>query len=383
MLHVKLHECGVCVLERWSDTLQGTLQTVLLGGSIVAAALSGPAFAQMTGPALIQSQGSFFVGGQDEQSDGIAPKPILGIIPTSGTWTVNQMYVQFERPYEVSHLPIVLIDGGQLSVKNWETTPDGRMGWYEYFVRQGFPAYVVDHVGRGRSGFDPTPINEVVQGKAGLSQIPTIVGISHESAWTTFRFGPRFPDTFPGLQFPMETIAPNGQFWKQQIPDLTFSQPTPTPTVAALVQLSLGLEGAILVSHSQSGVFPFQAAASDPRGIAGIIAIEPGGCTGTGLDMNTAAKIPTLVLFGDNISKSAFWVPALQDCMTYAAQVKAAGGNIQVVQLPDLGIFGNSHLLMQERNNLAIAQILVEWIQDNIESNGHFHHGGQVGPRSN
>jgi hypothetical protein len=53
---------------------------------------------------------------------------------------------------------------------------DGREGWATYFTRKNFPVYVVDHVGRGRSGFDPTPIN---QGAAGLTTSTT----KPASAW--------------------------------------------------------------------------------------------------------------------------------------------------------------------------------------------------------
>ena len=34
--------------------------------------------------------------------------------------------------------------------------PDGRMGWDEYFVRNGHPTYVIDQVWRGRSAADPS-----------------------------------------------------------------------------------------------------------------------------------------------------------------------------------------------------------------------------------
>src|SRR6202171_3156766 len=50
--------------------------------------------------------------------------------------------------------PIVFVHGCCLSSKTWETTPDGRMGWYEYFTRKGFDTYMADQVGRARSGFD-------------------------------------------------------------------------------------------------------------------------------------------------------------------------------------------------------------------------------------
>jgi hypothetical protein len=324
--------------------------------------------AQLTGPIMLEATGSFFIGGQDEQSDGLAAAA-TATRGTSGTWTVDQMYVQFQRPYNASHLPMVLIHGCCLTGKTWETTPDGRMGWYEYFVRQGFPTYVIDQVARGRSGFDMTPINEVAQGIADPSHLPAIFSAGHESAWTIFRFGPQFPNAFPGLQFPIWTAAPEGQFWKQMVPDLNQSLPQPTPTVAALSQLAINLAGAILVSHSESGVFPFQSAHISTQGIAGIISIEPGACTN--LDVAAVAKIPTLILYGDNVSQFANWATSLQACTAFVNQVNAAGGNAQVLQLPSLGILGNSHMLMQDKNNLQIAQLLIQWVQQNVETKTH------------
>ena len=52
-------------------------------------------------------------------------------------------------------LPIVLIPGGALTGVHFLTTPDGREGWAHYFVRRGYPVYIVDVPGRGRAGFVP------------------------------------------------------------------------------------------------------------------------------------------------------------------------------------------------------------------------------------
>ena len=125
------HSFGANLLKRWP----GTWRAALLSSMLAATALPGSASAQMTGPITLESTGSFFVGGQDKQSDGLSPTPGA----PSGTWTANQMYVQFQRPYEASHLPIVLIHGCCLTGKTWETTPDGRMGWYRVLSAPGLP----------------------------------------------------------------------------------------------------------------------------------------------------------------------------------------------------------------------------------------------------
>ena len=98
-------------------------------------------------PLVLTSQGSFFVGGEKvEQTQGE-----LGDLGPGGHITVNQMYVRYMVPQGgESNLPVVMVHGATLTGKSWETTPDGRMGWDEYFVRKGHPVYVPDQVGRGR-----------------------------------------------------------------------------------------------------------------------------------------------------------------------------------------------------------------------------------------
>jgi hypothetical protein len=100
-------------------------------------------------PLVLKAQGSFFVGGEKvEQTQGE-----LGDLGPGGHITINQMYVRYMVPQGGDgNPPVVMVHGATLTGKSWETTPDGRMGWDEYFVRRGHPVYVPDQVGRGRSG---------------------------------------------------------------------------------------------------------------------------------------------------------------------------------------------------------------------------------------
>jgi hypothetical protein len=43
-----------------------------------------------------------------------------------------------------------------------------------------------------------------------------------------------------------------------------------------------------------------------------------------------------------------------------------AGVSNTYVRLPDVGIMGNGHMMMLEKNNLEIAQFLIKWIGLNI-----------------
>lgn len=138
-------------------------------------------------PLILKAQGSFFVGGQKvEQTKGE-----LGNLGPGGQIVVEQMYVRYMVPQAGDGIPVVMVHGATLTGKTWETTPDGRMGWDEYFVRKGHPVYVPDQVGRGRSGFNQAIYNNVRAGGAPPANQPELLRFSDESVWSNFRFGPK------------------------------------------------------------------------------------------------------------------------------------------------------------------------------------------------
>ena len=86
------------------------------------------------------------------------------------------MYVQYQIPENGNrHVPVVMVHGCCLSSKTWETTPDGRMGWNEYFVRKDRPVYLADQVSRARSGFDPTNHQCRESGAVPASELPNVL----------------------------------------------------------------------------------------------------------------------------------------------------------------------------------------------------------------
>ncbi len=309
-------------------------------------------------PLVIASQGSFFVGGESKK---------LG---TQGSITVNQMYVQFQKPVNAeAHAPVVMVHGCCLSSKTWETTPDGRMGWSEYFVRQGHSVYLADQVSRARSGFDASTIMAVKAGSAKPSALPNIFQATYETAWTIFRFGPKFGETYPDEQFPVEAAE---ELYKQMIPDLNGLLPSPNPTWTNMAALARQTGGAVLMGHSESGFFPEEAALIDPVGVSGIISIEQSCRTNLKkAELETLTHIPVLVMFGDHLTGAqggpANWQMNYESCQTFAKQVNGAGGQAEMLYLPDLGIKGNSHMLMQDRNNLELADLLLKWIHERVE----------------
>jgi hypothetical protein len=342
-----------------------TILLVLASGLFASGAAKDRRTDESGKPLVLASQGSFFVGGETK----VLPAG-GGRGAAAGDVTINQMYVQYQTPPEAAaHVPVVMVHGCCLSSKTWETTPDGRMGWNEYFVRKGRSVYLADQVSRARSGFDATTLNAVKAGTAPPSQLPNIIWANHQVAWTVFRFGPSFNVPFPDGQFPVEAVD---ELYKQMIPDLNATLPTPNPTWTNMAALAVRLRGAVLMGHSESGFFPEQAALIDPGGVRGIISIEmPCETKLTPAQLSTLAKIPTVVMFGDHLGDvrggPANWADSFSSCNTFVEQLKNAGGDATMMSLPALGIRGNSHMLMQDRNNLQLADLLITWIDQHVE----------------
>jgi pimeloyl-ACP methyl ester carboxylesterase len=332
-------------------------RTTLIAAVVLVASLS----AQEESLLRIEKQGSFFVGGRDVHSDTLSS---TGARAPNGTITVDQVYVRYQIPAGATGHPVTFIHGCCLTGKTWETTPDGRMGWDEYFVRKGHGVYVIDQAWRGRSAGNPSAINRVKSGKAAADQLPPVSSASHEEAWGIFRFGAEYPNVYAGMQFPLDAQA---EFWKQMVPDWIEALPTPNPTVPALSELAQRLNGTILISHSQSGIYPFQTAVLSRKGVAGIVSIEPAACPAANSDMRPFAGMPILVLFGDYVDLSQRWAPRLKACREFVQAANKAGSRAEVVLLPDVGFHGNSHMLMQDRNSLQVADWLLGWIDRHVE----------------
>src|SRR5215204_1206407 len=159
-------------IEKTTTQLSALLRAVLavvLVTSITAVAQGLKDVRTANSPLVLKSQGSFYVGGDVVQQTFDQ----LGSRGTAGHITVNQMYVHYMVPRGSERNPaVVMIHGSTLTGKSWETTPDGRMGWDEYFARKGHAVYVPDQVGRGRSGFKQAVFNDVRAGGVAPNTIP-------------------------------------------------------------------------------------------------------------------------------------------------------------------------------------------------------------------
>src|SRR5580658_4883053 len=148
----------------------------------------------LTKPLVIEDQGSFFVGGVPKITNyaSVPPPNAPNQAPTPNQIMIGQMYVQFEIPVTKKRnaAPVIMVHGSSHTAACLESTPDGREGWYPYFVRKGISTYLVDQAGRGRSGFDESVINEAANmlenGNAarGREMMPAFARITDNGAWT-------------------------------------------------------------------------------------------------------------------------------------------------------------------------------------------------------
>ncbi len=320
-------------------------------------------------PLVLKAQGSFFVGGEKSEQTRVE----LGDLGPEGHIAVNQMYVRYMVPQGgEGNVSVVMVHGATLTGKSWETTPDGRMGWDEYFVRKGHPVYVPDQVGRGRSGFNQAVFNDVRAGTVPAANLPRLLRFSDEVVWPNFRFGSKPGAPYADSQFPVTAVD---ELSKQGVPDVSFGGvPTPNPTLKALSDLATQLNGAVLMGHSQSGSFPLAAALLNPTVAKGLVLVEPGRCPANYTDeqIKTLAALPILVVFGDHrdtptgIGTLPSWQISFDSCQALIGRLKAAGGQAQMLNPPDRGIRGNSHMIMQDRNNLQIADLILQWINERV-----------------
>lgn len=367
----------------------------LLGLALVPTVAAAQEFGSVkpSPPLVLEGEGSFFIDGFTQQIDAKYLPPNDSAY--GGRSMTNQMYVEFQKPFwKNGKPPLVIVHGCCLSSKSWQTTPDGRMGWEEYFVRKGFNTYLTEQVGRGRSGFNALQYQKVKLGDAPGSSNPGITIATDAFAWGVFRWGDFSTLTpYSDERFPMNTVGvgPNSTltFYDQVIPDLNATLPnvpagcysgscTPTTpsapysTPTAMAQLANDLDGAILIGHSQSSGYPTMAALQPgSHGVRGIIQLETGCFANLAAsDIAILKNIPILIVVADHFTTP---IPPAS-CVTEQQQIQAAGGDFTFISLPAIGIHGNSHMMMFDNNNLQVADVIIDWIYKHVKGEHHVHH---------
>ncbi len=323
-------------------------------------------------PIIIQEQGSFAVGG----TVVVHPGKFNPFKPTPDGQTLHgdHAYVFYQVPVKARKYPLVMWHGmGQFS-KTWETTPDGREGFQNIFLRKRFGVYLIDQPRRGDAG------RSTVTG--------TITPTPDEQQWfDTFRIG-IWPNYFDGVQFARDSATLN-QYFRAMTPNIgPIDMEVNTNAITALCDK---IGPAILVTHSHSGGMGWLAAIKN-QNVKAIVSYEPGsgflfpegevpapipGSGGTleatGVPMagfQQLTRIPIVLYYGDNIPDQPspnpgqdFWRVRLEMARLWRDVVNRHGGDVTLVHLPEIGIKGNTHFPFSDLNNIEIADLMLEWLK--------------------
>lgn len=324
-------------------------------------------------PLMIQEQGSFAVGGSVITNPGTFNP--YNQTPEGQTFHGDHAYVFYQVPAKARKYPLVMWHGiGQFS-KTWETTPDGREGYQNIFLRRKFPVYLIDQPRRGNAG------RSTVAG--------TINPTPDEQGWFgTFRVG-IWPNYFDGVQFSRDAETLN-QYFRQMVPNIgPIDMNVNTDAVSALFTK---IGAAILVTHSHSGGMGWDTAIKN-QNVKAIVSYEPGSgfvfpegevpapiamaggtLTAVGVpmaDFMKMTKIPIIIYYGDNIPEKPMdnpgqdgWRARLEMTRLWRDCVNKHGGDVTVVHLPEIGIKGNTHFPFSDLNNIEIADLMSDWLKE-------------------
>jgi len=323
-------------------------------------------------PLIIREQGSFAVGGTVITNPGTFNP--YNQTPEGQTFHGDHAYVFYQIPVKARKYPLVMWHGiGQFS-KTWETTPDGREGFQNIFLRRRFPVYLIDQPRRGDAG------RSTVAG--------TITPTPDEQGWFgTFRVG-IWPNYFEGVQFPKDKESLN-QYFRQMVPNVGPIDINVNSDAVSALFTKIG--PAILVTHSHSGGMGWVTAIKN-QNVKAIVSYEPGSgfvfpkgevpapitMAGGSLaavgvhisDFLKLTKIPIIIYYGDNIPDKPIdnpgqdgWRARLKMARLWRDAVNRHGGDVTVVHLPEIGIKGNTHFPFSDLNNVQIADLMSEWIK--------------------
>jgi pimeloyl-ACP methyl ester carboxylesterase len=351
-------------------------------------------------PLQIADQGCFYAGGR--YVEGANGRSLLG-----------QMFVQYQVPAKRRYPhPVVMIHGGGQTAVNFISTPDGRRGWADYFLASGYAVYLADQPARGRSGYFDG------YGVSAHRDAGTVAG--RFSAPETKKLWPQatLHTQWPGAG--REGDPAFDQFYASQVASMTDIAALEAMMRDAGAALLDRIGPAILLTHSQGGPFGWTIADARPMLVKGILSIEPNGAPvyeqkfkgppdwfedesitrpwgitrgplafeppakeasdlkferqaktdGPGLvrcwlqadaprKLAHLAGIPILI-----VTAEASYHAPYDHCTSLF--LKQAGVEHDFVRLADVGIRGNGHMMMLEKNNLQIAQFLREWVEKKI-----------------
>jgi len=301
------------------------------------------------GPISLRDQGFFWVGARPKQS-----------AEAKGTVIEGQMYVGFQLVANKKHpYPLVLVHGGGGQSTDYMGTPDGRDGWLDYFLAEGFDVYFVDRPAHGRS---PNNIAYGALRPPATTELMTNVFLAQSKQ-------------YPGGGGPQT---------KENIQHTASSEPGPTVSNAVLqedlAELLDHIGPAIMVTHSAGGASGWLAMAARPDKVKGVLAIEPV----MGITDNLAPLVKFQPALGDGekiaTETLASEGPGLEPCtLQPKSNVRTvpafAKKPVMFVVSPESRpqFTGRVHCSVHVLNQLGASAKLARLDEDyGIKGNGHF-----------
>lgn len=306
---------------------------------------------------VLAEQGSFAFGGT----------VISGI--NDSTLHCDHGYTEYQIPAGARDLPIIMWHS--TSTKTWTSSPGGPQGFQDIFLRRGFAVHIVDLPRQGRAGFSCVATTYTPQ-----------IG-RDQRTFVSWRLGtwnlPGPPMLFPNSQAPRDPEFVN-QILRARYPDNEGFSDTPVVEAGAVAALLDRIGGATLFTHSGSGRFGWLTALRTSK-VKGIVSFEPSvNVFPTGelpppsvtaqlevplAEFRKLTRIPILLVMGDFLNINAANVARLANGRAFVAALNRHGGNAQLLHLPEVGITGNSHVMMLERNNVEIANLVSQFLEKN------------------
>ncbi|XOQ53031.1 MAG: AB hydrolase-1 domain-containing protein [Succiniclasticum sp.] len=340
-----------------------------------------------TAPLVLAEQRSFTVGGTTVKHSGTFSGTRFLEAPGQSAFG-DHAYVFYQKPVHANPYPIIFQHGGAQSKRTWETTPDGREGFQNLFLRKGYSVYVLDQPRIGEAGLATVPDD----GSNPYARNPMYADKALYMLSRVGTFDGDTPVPFPNAAVPHDAHSYD-QFQRTWTPyEGKLDDDVSADALAALFEKT---GPAILVTHSMGGTVGWRTPFRTDK-VKAIIALEPGGSpflfpegevpavTPTTYapvaaqakavplkDFEELTKIPIILYYGDNIATGPSkeigpdkWRSELMMAKEFVAAVNRHGGKASLVHLPDIGIRGNTHFLMADLNNKQIADLMARWLHE-------------------
>jgi hypothetical protein len=326
----------------------------------------------------LKTFGFFVAGGEVADRRGSA---------SSGHILRNHAYVEYFIPEDrlPGSAPIILTHN-YFGAAAWLGNADGGEGWVQYFVRRGYPVFIVDPPGTGRAGFNPDDIDKeatVIDGA-----FPVDEGFwpgQDAGAWSAWNMGPEWGVAGDGIdqgnQMPTDEDAQR-RLLAMLTPNLPMSQDVLDATFIDVLEAVNRMEGpAVFVGWSMGGGMGQRLVLQRPDLFRALVLLDgysgekrfpaPGNWFDNGPISASHDLATTLVDAGIpllNVNSAAGHHSNTGHAgklgTTLTDRVATAGGKAPTVWLPDVGIHGNGHLMFFESNSDDVAGVLADWLTD-------------------